>query len=183
MANNNLSGMPKAPEIELADSLITWLSQTPGLCDSVIQTPCQLEEQTAGIQIATSATGLAIVVIPEWPIVAMSEINTNQLLHANGPKQTNTGGIVRARLQVAVISTKNLLGMNSMETIHSAIGFCIAAIMRWEHDVSRGIPYADPRIDEITDLDLKKLPNMQNAIGASILVSKPVSFKHYYANV
>lgn len=172
--------MPKAPEIVLAESLISRLTQNTMLQDSVIQVPCRLEEQISGILIATRATGLAIVVIPLWPIVAISDVTTNQLLHASTPRQTTITDVVRAKLQIAVIATKNIMGMNGIQTLHSAIGYTVASIMRWEHDTSTGIPYADPRIDDISDLDVSKLPNLQNAQGASIQVSKPVSFKHYY---
>lgn len=181
--NSHQAGIPKAPEIELAESLIARLTQNQLLADSVIQVPCSLEEQTHAVQITTGATGLCIAVIPLWPAVVFTGVKSNEYVAHNGPRTTNIAEITHARLQVAVIATKNIGGLNGVQTIHSAVGFTIATILRWDHESTRGIPYADPRIDDISDLDLKKLSYLQNAVGASILVSKPVSFKHYYKNI
>ena len=158
--------MKDAPEFLLANSLITHLRSVVDLAEYVLEEPWSRNEQAAKIALATRAAGIAVTVCPDWPSVEQAA--------------TDTARILRANLNVAVISTTNLPARDAAGKLEAAVSRTIAAILSWQHENSRGFPYTEPRVESVGNLDLSQYQDFQNLEGAIIHISKPVSYKHYY---
>lgn len=159
--------MKESPEFTLAKSLIAHLRTVPELRDAVLEEPWTREDQAAKLTLAAQACGLAVAVLPHWPT----------LEH----EPANTARVARANLAVAVLATANLHGQDWADNLHAAVGRTLAAIMAWQHEASNGIPYTEARVEDVAELDLSQFQAFQNLNGASIRISKPVSYKHYYS--
>lgn len=158
--------MKDAPEFTLAKSLIAHLRTVPELRDAVLEEPWTREDQAAKLTMAAAACGLAVAVLPHWPTLEQ--------------EPANTARVARANLAVAVLATANLHGQDWAAMLHAAVGRTLAAIMAWQHEASNGIPYTEARVEDVAELDLSQFQAFQNLNGASIRISKPVSYKHYY---
>ena len=159
--------MKESPEFVLAKSLIGHLKTVDALGSAVLEDPFTRDDQAAKLAIAAQACGLAVAVLPGWPTLEQ--------------EPANTARVTRCTLAVAVLATTNLPGHDWAANLHAAVAQTLAAIMDSQHETSRGIPYAEPRLEDIADLDLSQLQGLQNLEGAIIRISKPVSYKQYYA--
>lgn len=158
--------MKASPEYELAESLIAHLRTIPELGGSVLEDPWEREDQANAISLAAAASGIALAVMPAWPTVEA--------------EATNAAHTARANLAVAVMATANLPGGDWAANLHAALGRTLAGVMSWQHETSRGIPYAEARIEDIATLDLSEFQVFQNLEGAVIRLSKPVNYHCYY---
>ena len=159
--------MKESPEFVLATSLIAHLRSEVDLAEYVLDEPWSRNEQAAKIALAARSAGIAITVCPDWPSVEQPS--------------TDTARILRANLNVAVISTTNLPGRDAAGKLEAAVSRTIAAILSWQHENTRGFPYTEARVESVGNLDLSQYQDFQNLEGAIIHISKPVSYKQYYA--
>lgn len=159
--------MKESPEFLLANSLIAHLRSEVDLAEYVLDEPWSRNEQAAKIALAARSAGIAITVCPDWP--------------TTDPAATDTARILRANLNVAVISTTNLPARHAAGKLEAAVSRTIAAILSWQHENTRGFPYTEARIESVGNLDLSQYQDFQNLEGAILHISKPVSYKQYYA--
>lgn len=159
--------MKDSPEFTLAKSLIAHLRTVPELRDAVLEEPWTREDQANKLTMAAAACGLAVAVLPHWPTLEQ--------------EPANTARVARANLAVAVLATANFHGRDWADNLHAAVGRTLASIMAWQHEATNGIPYTEARVEDVAELDLSQFQAFQNLNGASIRISKPVSYKHYYS--
>ena len=101
-----------------------------------------------------------------------------------GNKQERTGRI-SCRLAVLVFTTQQGITLSaagqgtSAALAASVAGHVLHRCMCWQPE-GDGIPYTEPELSAVEELNLTELPDLANLSGSCILLSKDINLKQYY---
>lgn len=164
--------MKPAPEYALAAMLIEHLSQDAELAPAVLEAPFDHADQGQNIALAAGQHDFSVAVQPLPPELP-------------GNKQERTGRIT-CRLAVLVFTTRQGVTLSApghgtgAALAASVAGHVLHRCMCWQPEGS-GIPYTEPEVSAVEELNLSELPDLANLTGSCILLSKDINHKQYYS--
>ena len=158
-----MENLPEAPEYKLAAHLIAELRRDAVLAPYVYQHPWDRDEQAQALAMAAGQYSGSVAVVPQLPA-------------PNTDDPEGRAGTLRARVAVAILCTQNVPGGQTGRRVAGLLYKCINTVLRW--DVAEaGIPYALPKIDSISELDLSAMPKLANLSGVLIQTSIIYNYK------
>ncbi len=162
--------MKQAIEYRLAEALIRHLQGVAEFAPAVLAEPFDRGDQSQALALAAGQNDFALAVEP-LPL----------RLPTDAADRT---GVVEAQLAVHVLTTSQPMGMlrSGAALAASVMGQLLATCMVWREEVSAGIPYADPVLESVAELDLSKFDALQNLTGQALIITRKVNLKQYYRN-
>lgn len=160
--------MKQAIEYRLAEALIRHLQGVEEFAPAVLAEPFDREDQCQALALAAGQYDFALAVEP-LPLRLPTDA-------------TDRTGVVEVQLAVNVLTTAQPLGMlrSGAALAASVMGQLLASCMAWREEVSAGIPYADPVLESVAELDLSKFESLQNLSGQALILSRKVNLRDYY---
>jgi len=162
-----MHGLPEAPEYRLAELLIEELRRDAALAPLTYPEPWDKRDQAQALNMAAAQYGGCVAVSPQPPAV-----------NSDDP-ECKTGNL-RARLGVAALTTRNMPGGSAGRFAAGLLYKAINTALRWD-PAAAGIPYAEPKIDSISTLDLGDLPELMNLDGMALSISVVYPYKRIIA--
>ena len=158
-----MEDLPEAPEYKLAEHLIAELRRDGVLAPYVYQQPWDRDEQAQALAMAAGQYSGTVAVVPQMPA-------------PNNDDPDGKAGTLRARVAVAILCTQNVPGGQTGRQEASLLYKCLNAVLRWDV-MDAGIPYTQPKIDSISELDLSAMPKLANLSGVLIQASIIYNYK------
>lgn len=157
--------MKLSAEYSLAEQLIAHLQQVEELAPGVLGAPFDTADQCQLLAMAAMQHEFAIAVKPMPP-------------QAPADRQDRTG-VLACRLAVLVFTTAQVVSGSAAAFASAVTGQVLAACMAWTPQ-GNGIPYAEPSLDSVAELDTSDLPGLDNLVGYTVMLSKNINLKQYY---